>query len=183
MHRQSPRPWPSSFPASSACRSTRRSWSTRRTSACSKFPINWNDVGDWRALATLLTQDTTGNAIQGNVVARDTTNSIIVSDDGGLVATLGVDDLVVVHSGKATLVARKRSARQAQGPGRRPGRRRAWVVSVGAKGFPPCCRSPERCAKTSVAFRSAKGRSFAERKTPFRNAVAGKSGDSFPRSA
>ena len=34
-------------------------------------------------------------------------DSIIISDDGGLVATLGVDDLVVVHSGKATLVARK----------------------------------------------------------------------------
>ena len=41
------------------------------------------------------------------MVARDTTGSILISDDGGLVATLGVDDLVVVHSGKATLVARK----------------------------------------------------------------------------
>ncbi len=41
------------------------------------------------------------------MVARDTTGSILISDDGGLVAALGVDDLVVVHSGKATLVARK----------------------------------------------------------------------------
>jgi mannose-1-phosphate guanylyltransferase len=72
-----------------------------------EVPYQWNDVGDWRALAALLTQDTSGNAIQGNVVARETTNSIIVSDDGGLVATLGVDDLVVIHSGAATLVARK----------------------------------------------------------------------------
>ena len=55
----------------------------------------------------LLERDSAGNAIQGDVVARDTTNSIIISDDGGLVATLGVDDLVIVHSGKATLVARK----------------------------------------------------------------------------
>jgi len=70
-------------------------------------PYLWNDVGDWRALATLLEKDAAGNAIQGHVLARDTTNSIIISDDGGLVATLGVDDLVVVHSGKATLVARK----------------------------------------------------------------------------
>jgi len=68
---------------------------------------NWNDVGDWRALATLLECDDAGNAIHGHVVARDTTHSIIISDDGGLVATLGVDDLVVVHSGKATLVAKK----------------------------------------------------------------------------
>ncbi len=72
-----------------------------------EVPYRWNDVGDWRALASLLEQDSAGNAIQGNVVARDTTGSILISDDGGLVAALGVDDLVIVHSGKATLVARK----------------------------------------------------------------------------
>jgi mannose-1-phosphate guanylyltransferase len=72
-----------------------------------EVPYVWNDVGDWRALATLLERDESGNAIQGDVVARDTTNSIIVSDDAGLVATLGVDDLVIVHSCKATLVAKK----------------------------------------------------------------------------
>jgi mannose-1-phosphate guanylyltransferase len=72
-----------------------------------EVPYNWSDVGDWRAVANLLGRDDAGNAIQGHVVVRDTTNSIIISDDGGLVATLGVDDLVVVHSGKATLVARR----------------------------------------------------------------------------
>ncbi len=72
-----------------------------------EVPYDWNDVGDWRALATLLERDAAGNAVQGHVVARDTRDSIIISDDGGIVATLGVDDLVVVHSGKATLVARK----------------------------------------------------------------------------
>lgn len=72
-----------------------------------EVPYNWNDVGDWRALATLLERDAAGNAVQGHVVTRDTRDSIVISDDGGIVATLGVDDLVVVHSGKATLVARK----------------------------------------------------------------------------
>ncbi len=72
-----------------------------------EVPYRWNDVGDWRALASLLERDAAGNAIQGNVVARDTTNSIIIGDDGGLVAVLGVQDLVVVHSGGATLVARR----------------------------------------------------------------------------
>lgn len=72
-----------------------------------EVPYTWNDVGDWRALATLLERDADGNALQGHVVARDTRDSIIISDDGGIVATLGVDDMVVVHSGKATLVARK----------------------------------------------------------------------------
>jgi mannose-1-phosphate guanylyltransferase len=68
---------------------------------------DWNDVGDWRALTALVPPDARGNTTQGNVVAADTTGSIIVSDDGGLVATLGVDDLVIVQSGGATLVARK----------------------------------------------------------------------------
>lgn len=68
---------------------------------------DWNDVGDWRALATLLPRDEQGNATQGDVIARETTNSIIVSDDGGLIATLGLDDIVVIQSGKATLVARR----------------------------------------------------------------------------
>jgi mannose-1-phosphate guanylyltransferase len=72
-----------------------------------EVPYDWNDVGDWRALATLLERDDAGNATEGNVVTRDTRDSIVISDDGGIVATLGVDDLVVVHSGKATLVARK----------------------------------------------------------------------------
>jgi mannose-1-phosphate guanylyltransferase len=72
-----------------------------------EVPYRWSDVGDWRALAALINPDSRGNAIQGSVVALDTTNSIIISDDGGLVATLGIDNLVVVQSGKATLVARK----------------------------------------------------------------------------
>ena len=72
-----------------------------------EVPYRWNDVGDWRALASLLEHDSSGNAVQGSVIARDTTSSIIISDDGGLIATLGVENLVVVHSGKATLVARK----------------------------------------------------------------------------
>src|SRR5262249_47375806 len=72
-----------------------------------EVPYNWNDVGDWRSLATLLERDEAGNAVQGHVITRDSRNSIVISDDDGIVATLGVDDLVVVHSGKATLVARK----------------------------------------------------------------------------
>ena len=68
---------------------------------------DWNDVGDWRALQALVPPDESGNTIQGNVLPTETTNSILVSDDGGLIATLGLDDVVVIQSGKATLVARK----------------------------------------------------------------------------
>jgi len=68
---------------------------------------DWNDVGDWRALQALIPPDESGNTIQGNVLPSETTNSILISDDGGLIAALGLDDVVVVQSGKATLVARK----------------------------------------------------------------------------
>jgi mannose-1-phosphate guanylyltransferase len=67
----------------------------------------WSDVGDWRALAELIPEDGRGNTTQGHVLTADTRGSIIISDDGGLIATLGVDDLVIVQSGGATLVARK----------------------------------------------------------------------------
>jgi mannose-1-phosphate guanylyltransferase len=68
---------------------------------------DWNDVGDWRALTALVPPDARGNTLQGDVLPFETRDSIIVSDDGGLIATLGVDDLVIVQSGGATLVARR----------------------------------------------------------------------------
>ncbi|HEX8202842.1 MAG TPA: sugar phosphate nucleotidyltransferase, partial [Isosphaeraceae bacterium] len=68
---------------------------------------DWNDVGDWRALSALVPPDARGNTTQGPVLAVETSGSIIVADDGGLIATLGVDDLVIVQAGGATLVARK----------------------------------------------------------------------------
>ena len=68
---------------------------------------DWNDVGDWRALTALVPPDASGNTAQGPVHLVETTNTIVVSDGGGLIATLGVDDLVIVQSGGATLVARK----------------------------------------------------------------------------
>ena len=68
---------------------------------------DWNDVGDWRALTSLVPPDAEATPCRGGVLAFETRDSIIVSDDGGLIATLGVDDLVIVQSGGATLVARK----------------------------------------------------------------------------
>jgi mannose-1-phosphate guanylyltransferase len=68
---------------------------------------DWSDVGDWRALATLIPKDPHGNTTQGNVALHATRNSIVVSDDGGLIATLGVEDLVIIQAGGATLVAHR----------------------------------------------------------------------------
>ena len=67
---------------------------------------DWNDVGDWRALRALVAPDPAGNTVQGSTHLVETRDSIIVSDDGGLIATLGVEGLVVVQAGGATLVGR-----------------------------------------------------------------------------
>jgi len=68
---------------------------------------NWSDVGDWRSLAEILPADPQGNTIQGPVHAVDSKGSILIADDGHLIATLGIEDIVVIQSGGATLVARR----------------------------------------------------------------------------
>lgn len=68
---------------------------------------DWSDVGDWRSIAALQAPDHDGNSIQGNVLAQATSGTIVINDDGGLIATLGVEDLVIIQSNGATLVARK----------------------------------------------------------------------------
>lgn len=66
--------------------------------------IGWNDIGSWHALMGAHPQDEGGNVLVGDVIADGVTNSYIRSD-GQLVATLGVDNLVVVATDDALLVA------------------------------------------------------------------------------
>jgi mannose-1-phosphate guanylyltransferase/mannose-6-phosphate isomerase len=68
----------------------------------------WSDVGSWSALWRVSDKDESGNVARGDVVMHKVTNSQIVADDK-LVAVLGVDDLVVVNSADAVLVAHKNS--------------------------------------------------------------------------
>lgn len=73
--------------------------------------IGWSDVGSWSALPELLEADLAGNVVT-NSAAHIAIESVgcIVSGHGGLVATLGVNDLVVVSSGDALLVCPKERA-------------------------------------------------------------------------
>lgn len=66
----------------------------------------WGDIGSWTALWDLAEPDRDGNVVVGDVVTERTSRSYIRSE-GPLVATVGVDDLVVVAMPDAVLVARK----------------------------------------------------------------------------
>ncbi|MET0656434.1 MAG: mannose-1-phosphate guanylyltransferase/mannose-6-phosphate isomerase, partial [Pseudoxanthomonas sp.] len=67
--------------------------------------IGWNDVGSWSALWDVAEHDADGNSHHGDVIAVDTRNSYAYAQR--LVALVGVDDIVVVETDDAVLVARK----------------------------------------------------------------------------
>ena len=71
----------------------------------------WNDVGGFAALWQVSAKDTEGNVLCGDVLALDSENSYVRSDDK-LVATIGVKDLVVISTKDAVLVAHKDQAQQ-----------------------------------------------------------------------
>lgn len=64
----------------------------------------WSDVGSWAALWGLGEKDEQGNVSQGDVLSIDTNNSYIRAEHR-LVATLGVENLVVVETADAVMVA------------------------------------------------------------------------------
>ena len=66
----------------------------------------WSDVGSWSALWEVSDKDANGNSLQGDVLAIDSCNSFIRSDKK-LVAAVGVENLIVVESDDAIMVAAK----------------------------------------------------------------------------
>lgn len=66
----------------------------------------WSDVGAWDALWEVLPKNEDGNVIQGDVVMVGSHNTLAISE-GRLLACLGVDDMIVVQTPDAVLVAHK----------------------------------------------------------------------------
>ena len=71
--------------------------------------FEWDDVGSWLALQRLLGADAERNTISGLHCGVATHGCIVRTTDQHLVATLGVEDLIIVHTPDATLVASKSS--------------------------------------------------------------------------
>ena len=71
-------------------------------------PFEWDDVGSWHALPRLMSVDSHGNTLDGLVCAVDSAGCIVRTTRQHLIATVGVNDLIIVHTPTATLVADKR---------------------------------------------------------------------------
>ena len=71
----------------------------------------WSDIGAWQALYDIGKKDVNGNVFKGDVIAKDTTNTYINANHH-MVATIGVDNLIVVDTHDATFIATQDKAQE-----------------------------------------------------------------------
>ena len=71
-------------------------------------PYKWDDVGSWLALERMNPQDEGGNTTLAQHCGLDTRNCVIVGDRDRLLTTVGVQDLIIIQDGNATLVAHRK---------------------------------------------------------------------------
>jgi len=72
--------------------------------------FDWDDVGSWPAIERHFPRDEAGNVSDGSAFFEDSQGNITVSDSGHTIALVGVEDLIVVNTGDATLVCKKSEA-------------------------------------------------------------------------
>lgn len=70
--------------------------------------FDWHDVGNWTALEKILRRDEGGNVRAATYTAlTDSRDSIVVSEGDHLIAAIGMENLIVVHSENATLICHR----------------------------------------------------------------------------
>ena len=78
---------------------------------CVPFNAGWSDVGDWKSFWDLSEKDESGNSLIGDSIDIGSTNTLVFSQDK-LVATLGVNNLMIINTPDAVLVADQSQAQQ-----------------------------------------------------------------------
>ena len=68
--------------------------------------IGWSDIGSWNAVSELTAPDASGNRFEGEVLAHAASNNYVTTE-GRLAALVGVQDLLVVDTPDALLIAHK----------------------------------------------------------------------------
>jgi len=71
--------------------------------------FDWNDLGSWESVYLTDKKDENGNAGAGEVILENTKNSYVYSDKG-LIAVVGLEDVIVVQDGNTTLVCKRENA-------------------------------------------------------------------------
>ena len=69
--------------------------------------FHWDDVGSWQSLSRTNEQDDSGNTVLGKHLSIESAGNIISAEGDHLIATIGVNDKIIVHTNNATLVADK----------------------------------------------------------------------------
>lgn len=72
--------------------------------------IGWSDIGSWSALGDLFSPDEQGNRVDGEALLHDVSNCYIQASDKRVVGAVGVENLIVVDTPDALLVADKARA-------------------------------------------------------------------------
>jgi mannose-1-phosphate guanylyltransferase len=69
------------------------------------FPVDlgWHDIGSWTALLDVLPRDEAGNVAQARHLGIDTRNVLVFSEER-LIATVGLEDMIIVDAGDALLI-------------------------------------------------------------------------------
>ena len=111
-----------------------------RTERAAVIPaeVGWHDLGSWPALWSVAAKDGSGNAVVGEAHLRDVRGSYLRSDDGRLIAGLGLEDMIVVSTHDALLVAPRSRAVGDRGAGE------------GACGVGPCGGDGAACDPASL---------------------------------
>lgn len=80
-----------------------------KTDRAAVVPVScgWSDIGSWSSLWSVAERDENGNRHEGDVISVDTRDSLVRASERRMIATIGVDDLVIIDTADATLVARK----------------------------------------------------------------------------
>lgn len=78
-----------------------------KTSRAAVVPVScaWSDIGSWSALWAASERNAEGNRLEGDVIALDSRNCFVRGTDRRLVAALGLEDMVIVDTPDAVLVA------------------------------------------------------------------------------
>lgn len=69
------------------------------------MPVNWLDVGNWNSVAATVSPDAAANrAIGCQLASLDSSEVLAISENDHLIATIGLKDMVIVHTPAATLI-------------------------------------------------------------------------------